>query len=354
MTRLGVLAATATLVLTGAACSGGDTTTPQAQPAATSSSGGETSSVIPEDSSAPPAAQNPTPPGPAPTDGPARLARWFDRDLDGGMLELGAVRERTPSRTSYNVTYRSQGLRISGVLDVPRGRGPHPAVVLAHGYIDPAIYVQGQGMTRERVFLAERGYLALHVDYRNHAASAYDPNLFDTFRLGYAVDVLNAVRALRRTDAVPVDDDRIALAGRSMGGGVVVQALEMAPGFVNAAVTFSSVAVDEADNYRRYAGMTSFWDHVARRWGPPATNPAFYRRVSAARYADRISEPVLIHHGTDDTVCPPWWARRTHRLLDQGGVRVTLAWYRGEGHEFGAQFTPAMERTIRFLNRHLT
>ncbi|MGB9372533.1 MAG: hypothetical protein WCA82_00070 [Jiangellales bacterium] len=55
------------------------------------------------------------------------------------------------------MSYRSQDLRISGVIDVPRGRGPFPADVLAHGYIDPAIYVRGQGMPRERRHLAAAG-----------------------------------------------------------------------------------------------------------------------------------------------------------------------------------------------------
>ena len=47
--------------------------------------------------------------------------------------------------------------------------GRHPAVVLAHGYIDPAVYVSGQGMRREQDWLARAGYVVLHVDYRNHA-----------------------------------------------------------------------------------------------------------------------------------------------------------------------------------------
>ena len=95
------------------------------------------------------------------------------------------MRERTAAYTSYDVTYRSrsttdrgeESYRISGVLNVPTGRGPFPAVVLAHGYIDPAFYVRGQGMTRERGYLASRGYVALHVDYRNHAESDDDPLL---------------------------------------------------------------------------------------------------------------------------------------------------------------------------------
>ena len=122
----------------------------------------------------------------------------------GDRLRLGAVRERTADYTSYDVTYRSrsstprgeESLTISGVLNVPQGPGPFPAVVLAHGYIDPAVYERGQGMTRERGYLAARGYVALHVDYRNHAESDDDPNYQNRMRLGYSADVINAVKAL--------------------------------------------------------------------------------------------------------------------------------------------------------------
>ena len=118
---------------------------------------------------------------------------------------------------------------MTGVLNIPTGRGPFPAVVLAHGYIDPAIYVSGQGMTRERGYLATQGFVAFHVDYRNHAGSDDDPLAARRLRIGYALDVINAVQALRRSPRVPVDDERIGLFGRSMGGGVVYKALEIAP-----------------------------------------------------------------------------------------------------------------------------
>jgi hypothetical protein len=91
------------------------------------------------------------------------------------------------------------------VTNIPRGKGPFPVVVLAHGCIDPAVYFRGQGMPRERVQLADAGYIALHVDHRNHASCDDDAALQRTFRLGCAVDVLNAVSAL--------------LAGRDVSGG---------------------------------------------------------------------------------------------------------------------------------------
>ena len=129
----------------------------------------------------------------------------------GDRLRLGAVRERTAAYTSYDVTYRSRStsrtarhgvLPITGVLNVPTGRGPFPAVVLAHGYIDPAVYERGQGMTRERGYLAQRGYVALHVDYRNHAESDDDPRV-PVAGCGWATSPtsINAVKALRRTRA---------------------------------------------------------------------------------------------------------------------------------------------------------
>lgn len=278
----------------------------------------------------------------------------------GDRLRLGAVREETATFTSYDITYRSrsstrsgpESYTISGVLNVPKGRGPFPAVVLAHGYIDPAVYVRGQGMTRERGYLADRGYVALHVDYRNHAESTDDPDYQLRMRLGYSADVINAVKALRASDDVPVADDRIALFGRSMGGGVVLKALVAEPGLVQAAAPWASVSSLEAQNFDQFQRNDPADDDrtsaLARRWGLPEDSPAFWRRNSSRPYFDRITEPVLMVHGRFDDTCPPPWARATQRALVQAGVDSRLEWY-DDGHAFGPAFFAAMDRTIAFF-----
>ena len=221
---------------------------------------------------------------------PVSVLGLAEQRHQGDRLRLGAVREATSAYTSYDVTYRSsttttrgrESYTISGVLNVPNGRGPFPAVVLAHGYIDPAIYVRGQGMTRERAYLASRGYIALHVDYRNHAESDDDPRFQTRMRLGYSADVINAVKALRRSPDVPVDDDRIAYFGRSMGGGVILKALIAEPGLVQAAAPWASVSSLERENYDQFirpdpedAGLR---DRLARRYGTPEENPQLLAR----------------------------------------------------------------------------
>jgi alpha-beta hydrolase superfamily lysophospholipase len=171
------------------------------------------------------------------------------------------------------------------------GTGPlFPAVVLAHSYIDPSYYVRGQGMTRERGYLAEHGYVALHVDYRNHAESGADPASERHADLGYAVDVVNAVEALRRSDAVPVADDRVALMGRSMGGAVVHNALVIRPGLVQAASAWSSNSTLETEVLEQWGSPE---DPSVVAHGSPEDNPAFWAGISSRTYFDQIATRPL-------------------------------------------------------------
>jgi dipeptidyl aminopeptidase/acylaminoacyl peptidase len=285
------------------------------------------------------------------------LPALFGRVFSGDGLRLDQELARTDAYTRYSVSYRSEDLRISGVLNVPAGAGPFPAVVLAHGYIDPASYVNGQGMSREQDWLARAGYVVLHTDYRNHAGSSQDPRAERRMRLGYTTDVINAVNALRATKHVPVDDERIGLVGRSMGGGVVYNVLTVAPGLVDAAVVFAPVSSWTPDNFNRWIrddpGRSDLSDFILRKYGEPRQARRFWREVSPRTYFDRVTEPILIHHGTSDDSCPIAWSRRTAAALDQAGVDVRLKVYPGEEHAFVPQWPLAMRRTTTFLDRHL-
>lgn len=280
-----------------------------------------------------------------------------EKTYDGDGLTLGAEVLRTANHTQYDVTYRSGTLTISGRLAVPHGDGPFPAVVLAHGYIEPSVYKVGQGMTRERAWFGDHGYVALHVDYRGHGGSDPDRSRGLDLRMGYTEDVINAVHALRAWDG-PVDDERIGLAGRSMGGGVVQNALVVAPGLVDAGVVFASVSSIASENFDHFirsdGGRNAITGAILKAYGEPRDNPEFWGGISARTYFDDITEPVLVHHGTADDTCPIRWSRQTTRAMRRAGVDVTLLTYAGEQHAFGPQFERAMENTGEFLDRHLS
>ena len=183
---------------------------------------------------------------------------------------------------------------MSGVLLRPRGPGPFPGIVLNHGYIEPSIYVTGQGLAREQDYLARAGFVVLHTDYRGHAASDPAPPVDRETRLGYTRDTINAVLALEKEPYV--DPDRMAMLGRSMGGGVTLNALVAQPGLVDAAVVYASVSSRFLDNLRPLDRCPSGPRRPRRcfdRFGTPQQEPAFYRELSSRTYFDRITEPVL-------------------------------------------------------------
>ena len=355
-------AALAALVLSLTACSAPDDADREVGSAGTGPARPLPTSTPDAGSGSAPGSAAPQRPSGSPTVGDA-LPRVRDRlslpalmreDFRASRVRQVEVEATTDAYTRSRVTYRSGGLTISGVLLRPRGRGPFPGVVLNHGYIEPTTYVTGQGLAREQDWLARAGFVVLHTDYRGHADSDPPVGRFDReSRLGYTRDAINAVLALEREPYV--DADKMAMLGRSMGGGVTLNALVAYPDLVEAAVVYASVSSDFAQNLRHFTVPHRPEDALAfyRRSGMPPGQPRFYRDLSSRTFFDRVSDPVLIHHGTADETCPFPWARTTQRLLRQAGADSTLAVYRGEGHAFVPQWQDSIERTVGFLRARL-
>ena len=293
---------------------------------------------------------------------PVSMQALVDKRYDGRDLRRGRLLRDQGSYKRYAVTYRGDGEKISGILNLPDGKGPFPVVVLNHGYIDPDTYWSGQGMPREQDVLARRGFAVLHVDYRNHAGSSDDDGGVDgtdyALRLPYVVDTINAVKAVKASGWDVLDTDHVGWFGRSMGGGVTLRALAVAPGLVDAAAVWASVSSDEADNWERWYADSPERRGTNRKidttYGLPDDAPAFWRAASARSSFDRITEPVLVQHGAADRTCPVRWARKTVDALEDADVDVRSDIYPGADHTFeGRTFTRAMERTADFFDDHL-
>lgn len=369
--RATVAGLTAVLVLAACTSTGptGDTTGDSPSPGVTASGSTSGTSAVPttpaptEGDSTPTSPPTSTPtPTPTPTAKPAAppdrasIPALIATKYDGGNLKLGRERGSTNAYRQYFATYESNGLTISGRINIPRGRGPFPAVVLAHGYVDPEVYTNGQTMLRERDYLARQGYVTLHIDYRNHAQSDDDPGNSTNLRVGYTIDAINAGLALKKAQVV--DPDRIALIGRSMGGGVVYTALVARPGVFDAAVAYAPVSSDTVDNFNKWIRRDDERQSAARqviaRLGTPEAQPAWWATTSPRTYFDRVTEPLLIHHGTADESCPISWSRESVAALEAKGKEVELFVYPGGAHTLASpQWELSIRRTEAFLAKHL-
>ncbi|MBC9734873.1 alpha/beta hydrolase family protein [Nocardioides marmotae] len=356
MRRLVALALATALSVPLAACSdepvhdpaGGPTeTTPPASPVPSSADPSATPSGDPS------ASGSADPQALPPVRHRVSLPALMREDVRAGRLRRTEPLASTARWRSWAATYTVDGATVSGELLVPRGRGPFPAVVLNHGYIDPAVYTLGRGLSREQEWLAAAGFVVLHTDYRGHAGSDPVGDVDRESRLAYTRDAIGAVKTLEQEPYV--DDDRLAMLGRSMGGGVTLNALVAEPGLVDAAVVFASVSSRFVDNIRQFTEpnrpeeLARYYD----RFGTPEESPRFYRDLSSRTFFDRVTEPVLMLHGSADDTCPVAWSRQTHGLLRDVGADAELEVYAGEGHAFGPRFADSMRRTLEFLRVHL-
>ena len=305
----------------------------------------------PSTTPSPKATKTPKPPH------PISVQALINKKYDGRGLRLGRLLADYGAYKRYIITYRGDGLTISGVMNVPDGKGPFPVLVLNHGYIDPDTYSPGQGMAREQNYLARQGYVVLHTDYRGHASSDNDKNVDYELRLPYAVDTINAVKAVKSSKLRFLDKDRVGWLGRSMGGGVTLNALVAQPGLVDAAVIYASVSSMAADNWKQFyrpsEDRTRTNRRMARTYGLPDESPEFWRAASPRPYLDRVTEPLLVHHGIQDDTCPIRWSEATVKALKAADNDVTFVRYRGEGHTFEGQWQRSIERTVDFFDKHL-
>jgi dipeptidyl aminopeptidase/acylaminoacyl peptidase len=298
---------------------------------------------------------------------PVSLPYIAQEKFDGRSLKLVKVLAENDIYIRYYVTYMSGKLKISGIMNVPKGKGPYPVVITAHGFINPEYYTTGRGLKREQDYLARRGYIVLHPDYRNHNGSDKDPDNNLRLNLGYTEDVINAVYAVKNSGSKLFDKDNIGLLGHSLGGGIALNMMVTKPGLVKAYVLFAPISMDYRDNFNKWIvghthpekgflakyGSPATREKIIETYGSPEANPKFWDELSPKTFIRDIEDPVIIHQGTADKDVPPEWSQRLAKALKDNGKDVVLYIYKGEPHEFINAWPLVMERSAKFFDKQL-
>ena len=284
---------------------------------------------------------------------PYYIETLLARSYGEGAIEIGPLLEETATFQRYAFTYPSDGLRVTGYVNLPRGAGPFPVILLNHGYYFLNEYRQGDGTRPAADYLASRGYLTLASDYRNYAGSDPGPN---PFRFGYVVDVMNLLASLDTLPQGWADTSRVGMWGHSMGGGITVNAAVLAGDALDAAVIYAGMSGDMADNARHIQAMwqRDEFNGPIREWGGPDEHPQAYERMSAIRYLNRARAALSIHHGTHDEQVPYPWSEKLRDAALAADLLVEHWSYPGGPHSFrGETWTLFMERVVAFFDREV-
>jgi dipeptidyl aminopeptidase/acylaminoacyl peptidase len=292
----------------------------------------------------------PIPPASALTPAEVSLDALANQKFNGSELKLIKKVAGANKYSKYQISYLSEKLTISGVLYIPNGKGPFPGLVLGHGYIDPKIYKNGQGMKREQNYFAANGFIVLHTDYRNHAFGSKDKLSNIKFRMDYSIDVANAAMALKNSDLKSLDKSKISYVGRSMGGGIGFNLAVSTKDIFSSYVLYAPTSANYPQNFNKWgrdnpARLKPIKEFV----GLPEDNPEFWKGVSPENYWDRATAPIMIHHGVEDKSCSISWARSAVQGLKAAQKEVVFFEYPGEGHNLYGGWNKSMIRTANFL-----
>ncbi len=294
---------------------------------------------------------------PRPTLFPMSIAGMRRGSYPGSEITLDQPLEKGSNYQRYYVYYRSQHLKIYGLLTVPDGDAPDggwPAIVFNHGYIPPDQYRTTERYVAYVDRLASSGYVVFRIDYRGHghsegtAQGAYgDP--------GYEVDVLNAVASLKRYPHV--NPEKIGMWGHSMGGYLTLRAMVISKD-IKAGSIWAGVVAPYSDILNNWpegpsippANSRVWMDEWPAQFGTPDDNPTFWNSISANSFLADISGPVQLHYGTADAEVPPQFSETLASELRDAGKDVEIYAYPGDDHNISNSFDLAMDRTIEFFD----
>jgi len=294
-------------------------------------------------------------------------------DFQSGSVHTRSILDENNKFVSYLIDYPSDGLTITGVMQIPMGEGPFPVILLNHGFFSRSVYSSGDGTDRAAAFLAEHGYITLASDYRSWGKSDVGTSFFYS---GLAIDVINLINAFPSIEQA--DPERVGMWGHSMGGGVTIKAVAI-DARIKAAVLYSTVSADQVDVIDRW-GPGCFGDiaqgelilgcnssdiipdnlppQMQEAYRFAASDANMLQEISPFYHLDRVNVPIQIHYGTEDgntlNGTPPQWSVKLTQGLRDAGKQAELYQYEGEGHSFiGQPWFDFMTRTLRFFDRYV-
>lgn len=231
----------------------------------------------------------------------------------------------------------AQDLNLAGMLFIPEGEGPFPAVVIIHGsresYRDRNWYLTLSS------YMQKNGVAVLLPDKRGCEKS--EGNWQTSSLEDLATDTLAAVDFMKSQEIVEVS--RIGIIGMSQGGIIApIAASQSADLDFVVNMTGSSVTMHEQllyefnyearetgflpgiSNLLSYANTFIYEEITGKEWYDVVGN------FDPLPYWQKVNIPALILHGSEDHNVPSAESKARFEALGKNNIRVIM--YAGSGH----------------------
>jgi len=251
------------------------------------------------------------------------------------------------------ISFQNQGQTLFGMIHVPSGPGPFPAVLLFHGFTADRNEHHFLLVKAARALMAA-GFVALRFDFRGSGESEGD---FSEVTIeGEISDGLTARAWLQAHTAV--DPARIGVCGISVGGAVaacLAGRMQDVPALVLWAPVGDPARVFSQAGGGSGSGFAPTPVEAGLDIGGLIVGQGMIADVMRVRPVDEArghSGPVLVIHGTADQTVPPYNGEMYKEAL---GERCTLVWIEGADHTFSRTWweQEVIQRTVAHFQAQL-
>lgn len=249
----------------------------------------------------------------------------------------------------------ADGTQLTGYLTTPRGRDPKklPLVVFPHG--GPAARDE-PGFDWWAQAMASQGYAVLQVNFRGSDGFGW-PFLaagFGEWGRKMQTDLSDGVRYLAAQGTI--DPKRVCIVGASYGGYAAMAGPTLDPGVYRCAVAYAGISdMHSFSPWIRYeSGGEIQQRYVMRYIGAKDMGDPSVSQISPADHIDKVTVPMLLIHGKDDTVVPLEQSRIMANALKAAGKPVDLLVLDSTDHWLtrGDTRLAMLKATMEFLEKN--
>lgn len=253
------------------------------------------------------------------------------------------------------ITYKAaDGREIPAYLTLPKRDTKNlPLIVLPHGGPHSR---DRPGFDWWSQAFASRGYAVLQPQFRGSAGFGREWLEAGFHQIGWKMqtDLSDGVRALAAQGLI--DPKRVCITGASYGGYAAMAGPTLDPGVYRCAVAVAGV-FDMREMLKGWpkstmgAAGSRFWDRFV---GIEDGDMTKADAISPAKFADRVTIPVMLIHGKDDTVVPYKQSEIMADALKAAGKPYDFVTLEKEDHwlSTGATRQKMLEESIKFIEKH--
>jgi dipeptidyl aminopeptidase/acylaminoacyl peptidase len=249
--------------------------------------------------------------------------------------------------TSYVITFKSNGKKISGMLNLPSTvrSNKMPAIIMIRGYAESEGYFVGSGSWKAADELARNGFVTISLDFLGYGLSDGESKDILEARFEKPVSVLDLIAAVKKL--AYVDQTKIGIWSHSNGGQIAISVLEITgenyPTVLWAPMTnpFPQSILETMDD--------SEGGKIVKQKIADFEQDYDSKLYSIDNFYEWVKAPILIHQGTADVWCKVEWQQNLKDKLTKLGKEVRLDVRQDNDHNLKQSWDEVIKMDVEFF-----